>query len=60
MRLVELGVPFPTNEYGEYAGYKTDHDNTLRATSVGPLTSKVMTEKLEKVVIRQTILIFVL
>ena len=30
MRLVELGVPFPANEYGEYAGYKTDHDPRSR------------------------------
>ena len=48
MRLVELGVPFPTNEYGEYAGYKTDHDPRTRATSCGPLTSKYMTEALER------------
>lgn len=48
MRLVELGVPFPSNEYGEYAGYKTDHDPRSRATSAGPLTSKYMTEALER------------
>lgn len=48
MHLVELGVPFPTNEYGEYAGYKTDHDPRARATSCGPLTSKYMTEALER------------
>ncbi len=48
MRLVELGVPFPTNEFGEYAGYKTDHDPRTRATSCGPLTSKYMTEALER------------
>ncbi|MGM9682169.1 MAG: FAD-binding protein [Eubacteriales bacterium] len=48
MRLVELGVPFPTNEYGEYAGYKTDHDPRARATSCGPLTSRYMTEALER------------
>lgn len=48
MHLVELGVPFPTNEYGEYAGYKTDHDPRTRATSCGPLTSKYMTETLER------------
>ena len=47
MHLVELGVPFPTNEYGEYAGYKTDPDPRARATSCGPLTSKYMTEALE-------------
>lgn len=46
--LVELGVPFPDNEYGEYVGYKTDHDRGRRATSVGPYTSKFMTECLER------------
>ncbi len=51
MRLVELGVPFPTNEFGEYAGYKTDHDPRTRATSCGPLTSKYMTEALERSVL---------
>lgn len=51
MHLVELGVPFPTNEYGEYVGYKTDHDPRSRATSSGPLTSKFMTEALEKSVL---------
>lgn len=48
MNLVEAGVPFPCNEFGEYAGYKTDHDPRSRATSSGPLTSKYMTEALEK------------
>ena len=55
MRLVELGVPFPTNEFGEYAGYKTDHDPRTRATSCGPLTSKYMTEALEKSCLRKGI-----
>ena len=55
MRLVELGVPFPTNEYGEYAGYKTDHDPRSRATSSGPLTSKYMTEALERSVLSKGI-----
>ena len=55
MHLVELGVPFPTNEYGEYAGYKTDHDPRSRATSCGPLTSKFMTEALERSVIEKGI-----
>ena len=45
--LVQLGVPFPTNPYGEYVGYKTDHDPYRRATSAGPYTSKLMTEALE-------------
>ena len=26
LKLAELGVPFPRNRYGEYIGYKTDHD----------------------------------
>ncbi len=55
MRLVELGVPFPTNEYGEYVGYKTDHDPRSRATSCGPLTSKYMTEALERSVLSKNI-----
>ena len=48
LNLCELGVPFPTNRYGEYIGYKTDHDPFERATSAGPLTSKFMTEALQK------------
>jgi len=48
MNLCELGVAFPVNRYGEYVGYKTDHDPFARATSAGPLTSKFMTEVLEK------------
>ena len=55
MHLCELGVPFPTNEYGEYAGYKTDHDPRSRATSCGPLTSKYMTEALERSVMEKGI-----
>lgn len=47
LRLAELGVPFPRNRYGEYIGYKTDHDPRRRATSVGPYTSREMTKKLE-------------
>ncbi len=46
-KLCALGVPFPVNEFGEYAGYQTDHDARRRATSAGPLTSKYMTEALE-------------
>ncbi len=52
-RLVELGVPFPRNRYGEYVGYKTDHDPRRRATSVGPYTSRRMTECLEAVVLEE-------
>ncbi len=47
-KLVQLGVPFPFNGMGEYVGYQTDHDERRRATSAGPLTSRYMTEALEK------------
>ncbi len=57
-KLVGLGVPFPMNEYGEYVGYKTDHDETTRATSCGPLTSKYMTEALERTVVAKGIPFF--
>ncbi len=46
--LVGLGVPFPFNRWGGYTGYKTDHDPQNRGTSLGPYTSKVMVEYLEK------------
>jgi len=48
MNLCELGVAFPANRYGEFVGYKTDHDPCARATSAGPLTSKYMTEALQR------------
>lgn len=48
LRLAGLGLPFPTNRYGEYVGYKTDHDPKARATSIGPLTSMAMTQALEQ------------
>lgn len=54
-KLVSLGVPFPHNEYGEYVGYQTDHDVRKRATSCGPLTSKYMTEALERSVVSKGI-----
>lgn len=50
LRLTELGVLFPHNRYGEYIGYKTDHDPRQRATSVGPYTSRAMTERLQQAV----------
>lgn len=54
-KLVSLGVDFPQNEYGEYVGYRTDHDKRRRATSCGPLTSKFMAEALIKSVKRKNI-----
>lgn len=58
MNLVRLGVPFPHDKYGAYAGYKTDHDPRSRATSAGPYTSGMMFEALAKEVIRLKIRVF--
>ena len=58
MNLANLGVPFPENKYGEFIGYKTDHSENNRATSAGPLTSKFMTEILEKEVMKEDISYF--
>ena len=57
-KLAGLGVPFPTNAFGEYVGYRTDHDNTARATSAGPLTSRYMTERLERSVMSKCVRVF--
>lgn len=56
--LVDIGVPFPHDRFGEFVGYKTDHDPRQRASSAGPLTSKFMTEKLEEQVKHKGIRIF--
>jgi len=58
LHLCDLGVPFPQNRYGEFIGYKTDHDPRRRATSVGPYTSRTMVEQLEKKVARNGTRIF--
>ena len=42
IHLVNQGVPFPRDAYGEFVGYKTDHDPRRRATSIGPYTSREM------------------
>jgi succinate dehydrogenase/fumarate reductase flavoprotein subunit len=46
LNLVNLGVPFPRDMYGQFVGYKTDHDPKQRATSIGPYTSREMCHKL--------------
>ncbi len=46
--LVELRVPFPHDRFGGFVGYRTDHDTRGRATSAGPLTSKLMCDYLGK------------
>lgn len=57
-KLVNLQVPFPHDCFGQYVGYKTDHDPSQRATSCGPLTSKYMVEKLEQSVKNKSVKIF--
>jgi succinate dehydrogenase/fumarate reductase flavoprotein subunit len=44
--LVTLGVPFPHDRFGGYPGYRTDNDPRGRATSAGPLTSRLMCQGL--------------
>ena len=53
--LVELGVPFPQNQFGEFTGFQTDHDEVSRGTSAGPKTSIMMVEKLLEEVERRQI-----
>lgn len=52
-RLQELGMHFPQGDYGEFVGYRTDHDASMRATSVGPFTSQRMVEVLETSVLER-------
>ncbi len=42
LNLVNLGVKFPQDSFGQFVGYKTDHDPRQRATSFGPYTSREM------------------
>ncbi len=53
--LADLGVPFVQNEYGEFVGYKTDHDPKARAASAGPLTVQQMCAALYREVERRKI-----
>lgn len=53
--LCHLGVPFPHDAYGQYIGYKTDHDPRRRATSCGPYTSRDMCRCLHREVERRGI-----
>ena len=56
--LVNIGVPFPHDAYGQFAGYKTDHDPLRRATSCGPYTSREMCRALIREVRHRPIPIF--
>lgn len=57
-RLCELGVDFPMDTYGEFVGYKTDHDSCSRGTSIGPYTSRRMFDVLLERVQEKNIPIF--
>ncbi len=54
-RLVSLGIPFPRDRFGAYPGYRTDHDPRQRATSAGPLTSRLMVEAMIREIRRKRI-----
>lgn len=54
-QLAAMGVPFPHDEFGQYIGYKTDHDPRRRATSCGPYTSRDMCRALIAEVRRRNI-----
>lgn len=56
--LVELGVPFPHDRFGGFPGYRTDNDRRGRATSAGPLTSKLMCERLGEELRRRELRVF--
>ncbi len=56
--LAALGVPFPHDAFGGFAGYRTDHDPRCRATSCGPYTSKEMCRVLIDEVKRRQIEVF--
>jgi succinate dehydrogenase/fumarate reductase flavoprotein subunit len=56
--LVELGVPFPHDRHGGYLGYRTDNDQRGRATSAGPLTSRLMCERLGAALERAGVRVF--
>jgi len=55
LNLVNLGVKFPTDTYGQFVGYKTDHDPSRRGSSVGPYTSRDMCRSLIAEVKRRNI-----
>jgi succinate dehydrogenase/fumarate reductase flavoprotein subunit len=55
LNLVNLGVKFPQDAYGQFIGYKTDHDPAQRGTSVGPYTSRDMCRALIAEVKRRNI-----
>lgn len=53
-----LGLPLPQDRLGGTLRYKTDHDETGRATSCGPRTSRLMVKALADEAIRLGIPLF--
>jgi succinate dehydrogenase/fumarate reductase flavoprotein subunit len=53
-----MGLPIPQDRLGGVLRYQTDHDETGRATSCGPRTSRLMVRALAKEAIRLNVPIF--
>ncbi|MEO1951378.1 FAD-binding protein [Thioclava sp.] len=53
-----LGLPLPQDRFGATLRYKTDHDETGRATSCGPRTSRLMVKVLAEEALRLHVPIF--
>ncbi len=53
-----LGLPLPQDRYGGTLRYQTDHDETGRATSCGPRTSRLMVKVLAQEALRLGVPIF--
>ncbi len=53
-----IGLPIPQDSLGGVLRYQTDHDETGRATSCGPRTSRLMVQALAREAIRLNVPIF--
>jgi succinate dehydrogenase/fumarate reductase flavoprotein subunit len=53
-----IGLPIPQDRLGGVLRYQTDHDETGRATSCGPRTSRLMVQVLAKEALRLNIPVF--
>ena len=53
-----MGLPIPQDPLGGVLRYQTDHDETGRATSCGPRTSRLMVQALAREAIRLNVPIF--
>ena len=57
-KLCALGIPFPTNRFGEYIGFQSDNDTAFRATTAGPRTARLITTALQKEIGKAQIPVF--